>query len=527
MKQRGVFEKVPGSGEWWICYFDQTGRRRREKAGTKSAAIQLYRKRKQQILEGVKLPEKLRRRAVPFAEIAKDTLEYSKATKVEEAYRIDGWKMETILTWFRGRSAEEITPQDIERKLTTLGDTGLKPATLNRYRTLLSLIYSLAIRNGKLFVNPVRSVKRRKENNERVRFLEEREELALRERIRELYPEREPEFDLALHTGMRRGEQYQLCWQDIDVSNGIITIRRSKHGEARHIQINSVARAALLKLRERTCGPGFVCPGLDNSRKRYSRQWFEEVTEHASISNFHWHDLRHTFASRLVMAGVPLRAVQVLMGHKRIETTLRYSHLAEDHLRNAVERLVGGEPPMSSQKAPNQLPPELPPAKITRQLADRRIRRKLLRMCGARERTRTSTPLRELAPEASASANSATRAMLVCGKIKPRGSTILTRAPQFVNAAHRQQEVLTRPHVRTTLNRWARGEQETKTWQPPARCWSAAARRAFSFASRYNCSATAWTASRASLLPKPSPSAAAARWFALRSNPASARASNS
>ncbi|MGC1998722.1 MAG: hypothetical protein WA658_02630 [Candidatus Acidiferrales bacterium] len=75
IKQRGIFEKVPGSGEWWICYYDQTGRRRREKAGTKSAAIQLYRKRKQQVLEGVKLPEKLRRRVVPFAEIAKDTLE--------------------------------------------------------------------------------------------------------------------------------------------------------------------------------------------------------------------------------------------------------------------------------------------------------------------------------------------------------------------------------------------------------------------------------------------------------------------
>ena len=93
MKQRGIFEKRPGSGEWWICYFDQTGRRRREKAGTKSAAILLYRKRKQQVLEGIKLPEKLRRRAVPFAEIAKDVLEYSKATKVEEAYRIDRWKI--------------------------------------------------------------------------------------------------------------------------------------------------------------------------------------------------------------------------------------------------------------------------------------------------------------------------------------------------------------------------------------------------------------------------------------------------
>ena len=316
-KQRGIFEKVPGSGEWWICYHDQTGRRRREKAGTKSVAIQLYRKRKQQILEGVKLPEKLRRRVVPFTEIAKDTLEYSKATKVEEAYRIDGWKMETFLAWFRGRSAEEITPQDIERKLSTLADPGLKAATLNRYRTLLSLIYSLAIRNGKLSSNPVRKVKRRKENNERVRFLDEREEVALREKIRELHAEREAEFDLALHTGMRRGEQYQLRWENIDFSNGIITIPRSKHGEARYIQINSTARAALLQLKERSGQAVHVCPGLDHSRKRYSRKWFEEVTEEAKISNFHWHDLRHTFASRLVMAGVPLRAVQVLMGLKR------------------------------------------------------------------------------------------------------------------------------------------------------------------------------------------------------------------
>jgi len=252
MKQPGVFEKRPGSGEWWVCYFDQLGRRHREKAGTKSAAILLYRKRKQQILEGVKLPETLRRRAVPFAEIAKHTLEYSKATKAEEAYRIDGSKMDTIPAWFPYRSAEEITPQDIERKLTTLADAGLKPATLNRYRTLLSLIYSLAIPNGKLLLNPVRCVKPRKENNERVRFLEEREELALRGRIRELYPDRESEFDLALHTAMRRGEQYQLRRQDIDFSNGIITIPRSKPGEARYVQINSMARAALLKLKSRS-----------------------------------------------------------------------------------------------------------------------------------------------------------------------------------------------------------------------------------------------------------------------------------
>jgi len=81
MKQRGVFEKIPGSGVWWICYFDSDSRKRREKVGRKSVAIQLYRKRKTEVLEGKKLPDKLRARKVSFAELAEDTLEYSRAHK--------------------------------------------------------------------------------------------------------------------------------------------------------------------------------------------------------------------------------------------------------------------------------------------------------------------------------------------------------------------------------------------------------------------------------------------------------------
>lgn len=155
-----------------------------------------------------------------------------------------------------------------------------------------------------------------------------------------LYPQHEPEFDLALHTGMRRGEQYRLRWQNVDLKHGIITIGRSKTGEARRIQTNSTARDALLGLRERGDGVGYVCPGYDGPRTRDCRNWFETAVQAAGIQNLRWHDLRHTFASRLVMAGVPLRAVQVLMGHKRIETTLRYSHLGETHLHEAVERLT-------------------------------------------------------------------------------------------------------------------------------------------------------------------------------------------
>jgi hypothetical protein len=75
---RGVYEKLPGSGVWWINYFDSQGKRRREKAGRRSDAVSLYLKRKTEALQGKKLPEKLRSRAISFVELANDGLEYSK-----------------------------------------------------------------------------------------------------------------------------------------------------------------------------------------------------------------------------------------------------------------------------------------------------------------------------------------------------------------------------------------------------------------------------------------------------------------
>jgi hypothetical protein len=111
---RGVFEKVPGSGEWWICFWDAQGRKRREKAGTKANAIDLYRKRKTEALTGKKLPEKLRRASATFADIASDALTYSRANKL--SYRNDACRMETVLGWFREYPADSITPQDIERR---------------------------------------------------------------------------------------------------------------------------------------------------------------------------------------------------------------------------------------------------------------------------------------------------------------------------------------------------------------------------------------------------------------------------
>lgn len=340
MKHRGVIEKAVGSGVWWIQYFDQHGKRHREKVGPMRLAIAAYQKRKTEIREGRFFPEKLKRRDVSFAEIAKDALEYSRANKGPDSHKADRWHMDTLLEWFGDRLAAEVTPQEIDRKLSGLWEEGRKPATLNRYRALLSLAYSVANRNGKLSVNPARLVRLRKENNARVRFLDDQEESVLRSRIRALYPEREPDFDLDLHTGMRRSEQYRLRWQDVDLKRGIITIPRSKPGEKRHIPINSTARAALGMLRSRADSSGLVCPELRWVDGNDARRWFEECVKQAGVVNFHWHDLRHTFASRLVMAGVDLRTVQELLGHKTIAMTVRYSHLAPAHQREAIERLA-------------------------------------------------------------------------------------------------------------------------------------------------------------------------------------------
>lgn len=318
-------------GEWWICYWDAQGRRRREKAGTKSSAIDLYRKRKTEALEGKKLPEKLRRAAVTFSEIARDALVYSKANKL--SYRNDACRMANLLAWFREYPAEAVTAQDIERRFE---QQEWRPATANRYRALLSLTYRLATRNGKVKENPARLVQHRLENNGRIRFLSADEEAVLRKAIEAKCPQQLPEFVLALHTGLRQSEQYGLTWADVSPLQRILTISRSKNGSMRHVPLNQAALGALEDLRGRTASTGFVCGGAPGPRR-----WFEPALKDAKITGFSWHCLRHTFASRLVMGGVDLRTVQELLGHKCIAMTVRYSHLAPKHTLAAVERLDG------------------------------------------------------------------------------------------------------------------------------------------------------------------------------------------
>ena len=147
---------------------------------------------------------------------------------------------------------------------------------------------------------------------------------------------------------MRLSEQYGLTWDCVDHLRRQITIPRSKHGGIRYISLDNTAVDALLVLRRRGngTGPVMVSAGsghgyLAGHPLKTPREWFDASCRKAGILDFTWHCLRHSFASRLVMAGVGLRTVQELMGHKGIAMTCRYAHLAPEHQLEAVNKLDG------------------------------------------------------------------------------------------------------------------------------------------------------------------------------------------
>lgn len=215
----------------------------------------------------------------------------------------------------------------------------MAPATVTLHLALLKHIYTKALEWGKTEKHPAKPVKFFRANNARVRYLTEEEEARINA---VLPPEHWSKVIVAIHTGLRRGEQFALKWANVNFQTNVLTIPRSKHGEARHIPMNDQVIEVLRSLPSRMKSE-YVFPSKTgktplNANNFINRAWNPTLTA-AGLEDLHWHDLRHTFASRLVMAGVDLRTVQELMGHKTITMTLRYAHLSPTHQREAVQRL--------------------------------------------------------------------------------------------------------------------------------------------------------------------------------------------
>jgi integrase len=360
VSQRGVFEREPGSGVWWICYFDRFGKRHREKAGTKSAAIKLYGKRKQHVLEGKKLPESFRKPSVNFRQLVDDALSYSKRNK--RSYKTDVPRFASLKEWFGSYPAEELTPQEIERTLARAAEKEKWAAsTFNHYRSLMSLSYRLGIQNRKVASNPARSVTHRREDNNRVRFLTVEEEKKLRKVIEAKWPLHVPELDLAINTGIRKGSQYGLTWDMVDFKGRMLNIPRTKNEEPLHVPLNDVAIAALKLAHGRSGRRGRVFQSAKTGEPlENGRHWFDDAMIEAGIKNFHWHDLRHTFASRLRMKGAPLEDIADLLGHKSLTMARRYAHLGPNKL-HAVVSLLGSTATTSatSENGPEATSPQV------------------------------------------------------------------------------------------------------------------------------------------------------------------------
>lgn len=274
---------------------------------------------------------------------------------------------------FKADRLSDITPWKIEKWRSARLKLN-KAATVNRNVTMLKAILEKAVEWELIDTNPLARVKPLKTDQAaKIRFLDQNEESALRQQLDDrearIRVERQshnswltqrhrptlqnldqcayadylkPMVLLSINTGLRRGEVFSLKWADVDLQRKILTVEGSnaKSGKTRHIPLNNEALAVLQGWKaQASVETGLVFIGRGGRRFDNVQTSWEAVLEDAGIKTFRWHDLRHHFASMLVMNGVDLNTVRELLGHGDIKMTLRYAHLAPQVKAEAVAKL--------------------------------------------------------------------------------------------------------------------------------------------------------------------------------------------
>jgi len=360
---RGIFRH--SSGVWAIRYACSAGcAKHEERVGPlKSDAIRAYHDRRSRahaepgwcpIVERRRAREQARneeakqRSRVTFEQYAKDYLAWSGT--VHRAQRTAKYEVGRLVSLLGGIQLDSIGPANIERCVRTLGET-LAPASVNRLRDRLSGMFKRARRLALVTANPVSEIPKLKEAGIRLAFVSPVGEETV---VSAMPSERRPLVILAANTGLRWSEQAALAWHDVDLLTGILTVRLGKNGQARRVPLNSAARSALMDLaalrrrpndpEEPICRPAYRTVSREFVRAVRAAQGTLRASgregEAARLDGVTWHALRHTFASRLVAAGVDLRTVQELGGWRTLSMVQRYAHLSPGHLAAAVERIV-------------------------------------------------------------------------------------------------------------------------------------------------------------------------------------------
>jgi len=330
-----IYECKGRKGRTYQIVYFINGKRRKETIGKdrKLAEVVLH-KRLTEIAENRYL-DKQKENKIRFEDFADQYLNTHCKNNNKSWQKSDKINLKYLKRYFLGKYLYEITPLDVEKlKAKELGE-GLSPATVNRRLACLKSLFNRAIEWGKAKQNPVCKIKLFKENNQRLRYLEEEEIV----RLLAACPEHlKPVIKVALNTGMRRGEILNLKWRDIDIKRDIIYLLDTKNKEQRDVPMNNEVKKVFMGILRHSDSP-YIFYNTDNKRYRDVRNAFAKALKCAKITNFRFHDLRHTFGSHMVMSGVDLNTVRELMGHKSIQMTLRYAHLSPKYKKRAVDIL--------------------------------------------------------------------------------------------------------------------------------------------------------------------------------------------
>ena len=323
------------NGSWWARYYVD-GKEVREKCDNKTQAKAIYAKRLVEIREGRYFP-KAKIVKPTFKDLTGDYLAYADLhhkRKGDDLPRVETW-----LEAFGSTIAEDVKLSQVEQVMARLKDEGMEAATIARRLVVLKAIYNRAFREDRIEKNPIARVRPPKFDNRIVRYLTPEQE----ERLFQALPLRlHPIVTVALHTGCRQGELLRLQWGDVDFGSGTFLVREAKSGESRRVMMNSQVQTVLIGMpgRNNPGGPVFTNVLGKPMDGGGLRKEFIEAVKRAGLDPFRFHDLRHTFASRLAMNGANDRTLQTLLGHKSQTMILRYAHLGPTHLWNAIEGLT-------------------------------------------------------------------------------------------------------------------------------------------------------------------------------------------
>ncbi len=346
-RSKGIFKR---GRIYWITYMGLDGLQKWEssKSDKKADAEYLLACRKKEVAEGTTPVVQKRSQNFTFNDLAdkyRPFIVKQKGASTKEIFisqlqkefgavklnnltlsAVEGWQSRLLIESRppRRKGGEKLPP--------------VKPATVNRGLACLKHMITKAVDWDMIsedVAKRIRRVKLSPENNRRLRYLSLDEGRRLVEAA-EMHLK--PILIMALNTGMRRGEILKLKWENVDLKHGFILLEEKmvKTSRRREIPINDTLREVLQKQIRRLDVPYvFFDPETGKPYQDVKRS-FATACRRVGIRDFHFHDLRHTFASQLVMNGVDITAVSKLLGHTTLTMTLRYAHLAPNHLKNAV-----------------------------------------------------------------------------------------------------------------------------------------------------------------------------------------------